>query len=157
VTRDAYGAARGPRFRNFAHIFSGEKMNHMLVNVSARIVIYALVAATLFGCQGNKTTPSASPSASANPRNPSSTTITVQNLEGKPLSLAHVTLSSSVDASNEASGTIYGSMMTGPSGVVSFSDLPTFGQVCVSASERFYTTVAICKDPFAATQTVVLP
>lgn len=129
----------------------------MLVNVSARIVIYSLVAATLLGCQGNKSTPSTSPTSSANPRNPSSTTITVQNSQNKPLALAQVTLSSSVDASSLPSGTIYGSKMTGASGVVSFNDLPTFGQVCVSASERFFTTVAICKDPFAAAQTIVLP
>ena len=47
--------------------------------------------------------------------------------------------------------------MTGPSGVVSFNDLPAFGQVCATASERFYTTVAVCKDPFASTETIVLP
>jgi hypothetical protein len=132
-------------------------LNYTLVNVSARIVIYALVAATLFGCQGNKTTPSASPTSSANPRNPGSTTITVENSQNKPLSLAQVTISSSVDASSEPSGTIYGSKMTGPSGVVSFSDLPAFGEVCASASERFFTTVAVCKDPFDAVQTIVLP
>jgi len=132
-------------------------MNYMLVNVSARIVIYALVAATLIGCEGTKSTPSASPTASADPRNPSSTTITVEDSQNKPLSLAQVTISTSVDANNQPSGTIYGTKMTGPSGVVSFNNLPTFGQVCATASERFYSTVAICHDPFASAETIVLP
>jgi|HubBroStandDraft_5_1064220.scaffolds.fasta_scaffold441928_1 hypothetical protein len=132
-------------------------MNYMLVNVSARIVIYSLVVATLLGCQGTKTTPAASPTASPDPRNPSSTTITVENSQNKPLSLAQVTISTSVDDNNQPTGTIYGTKMTGSSGTVSFSDLPTFGQVCATASERFYTTVAVCKDPFASTETIVLP
>ncbi len=132
-------------------------MDYMLVRVSARIVIYSLVVATLFGCQGTKTTPSASPTASADPRNPSSTTITVENSQNKPLALAQVTISTSVDDNNQPTGTIYGSKITGPSGAVSFNNLPAFGQVCATASERFYTTVAVCKDPFASTETIVLP
>jgi hypothetical protein len=132
--------------------------DYMLVNVSARIVIYALVVAALFGCKGTNATPSASPSSSSAPaRNPGSTTITVENSQNKPLSLAQVTLSSSVDDSNQPTGTIYGQQITGPSGQVSFHDLPAFGQVCATASERFYTSVAECKEPFASTLTIVLP
>jgi hypothetical protein len=132
-------------------------MNYTIVNVSARIVIYALVAATLLGCKGTNATPSASPTASANPRNPTSTTITVENSQNKPLSLAQVTISTSVDSNNVPTGTLYGTKMTGANGVVTFNDLPVFGQVCATATLRFYTTVAVCNDPFASTLTMVLP
>ena len=132
-------------------------MDSMLVNVSARIVIYAFVVAALVGCKGASTTPSASPTASAEPRNPSSTTITVENSQSKPLSLATVVISSSTDGDNHPNGTIYGSQTTGPSGQVTFNDLPEVGQVCATASERFFTTVSICKDPFTTAETIVLP
>jgi hypothetical protein len=135
------------------------KMNdYMLVNVSARIVIYSLVVAALFGCGGTNATPSAAPSPTSSPvaRNPSSTTITVENGKDARLALAQVTLSSSVDGVTPE-GSIYGTQMTGTSGQVTFHDLPAFGQVCATASERFYTTVSICKQPFAAAQTIVLP
>jgi hypothetical protein len=132
-------------------------MDSLLVRICARIVIYAFVVAAAAGCKGASTTPSASPTASAVPRNPSSTTITVENSQSKPLELATVVLSSSVDVNNIPNGTIYGSQMTGSNGVVAFHDLPSTGQVCATASERFYTTVAVCKDPFDDTLTIVLP
>lgn len=132
-------------------------MNYMLVNASARIVIYSLVIAALFGCGGTSTPSTSSSSSPAPARNPGSTTITVEDSQNKPLALAQVTLSSSVDDSNQPTGTVYGVQVTGPNGQVSFHDLPTFGQVCAVASERFYTTVAVCKEPFATTQTIVLP
>src|SRR5579863_9688089 len=112
-------------------------MNYMLVNASARIVIYALVVAALFGCGGSNTPSTSSSSSPAPSRNPGSTTITVEDSQNKPLSLAQVTLSSSVDDTNQPTGTIYGTQTTGPSGQVSFHDLPAFGQVCATASERF--------------------
>jgi hypothetical protein len=107
--------------------------DYMLVNVSARVVIYALVVAALFGCKGTNATPSASPSSSSAPaRNPGSTTITVENSQNKPLSLAQVTLSSSVDDSNQPTGTIYGQQITGPS----YERRGVQGTLCIHADHR---------------------
>lgn len=121
---------------------------------SARIALCALALSALIGCKGTSTTPSTSASATPGP-NATSTTITVESGPNAPIEHVQVVLSSALNGS-EPTGTIYGNSTTPPNGEVSFSHLPSYGQICITATERFYSTYNACPKPLAATVTVTM-
>jgi len=129
-------------------------MQLTFAGMPVRIALCAVTALALFGCQASHS--STTPSASSSPGpNASSTTITVQSGPNAPIEHVQVTLSAELNGDQPA-GTIYGSATTPADGQVFFKGLPSSGQICVTATERFYDTSAACHQPLGSTETITL-
>jgi hypothetical protein len=116
-----------------------------------RVGAVALFLALVACSSSSSSTPSGGP-------NPSSSVITVTTSTGSPLSDILVTLSTGI-TDGQPTGVIT-SQRTDASGVVTFYNLPSSGQLCVSAETtvggHLYRT-SHCASPFPARDTLAFP
>jgi len=123
------------------------------MSLSIRAAATVVLGLALAACSSSSS--SSTPSGGANP---SSTVITVTTASGSPLSGITVTLSTGI--SNGQPTGVINSQRSDPSGIVTFYNLPSSGQLCVSAATivggRLYRTNH-CSSPFPARYTLAFP
>jgi ABC-type Fe3+-hydroxamate transport system substrate-binding protein len=114
--------------------------------MNTRIGILA-IAALLAGCSGG---------GSSTPNNPSSSAITLETASGAVVPNTVVTLSTGISNSNVPTGVIT-TETTNSQGVATFTNLPSQGLLCVSAtfvSNGVTVFAGQCFQPFPSTYTL---
>jgi hypothetical protein len=111
-----------------------------------RSVLTIGLLCAIAGCNTSSSTiPSASP-------NPAGTTVTVKTAAGTPIANITVTLSTGI--TNHKPTGVISTAKTDYAGVVTFTNLPFSGQVCVSAVDGTL-FAGYCASPFPSTFTLM--